>query len=551
MKKISNKSLEKFFKIGINSLKSNDTEFLSKFNCNNGCYDCISKKSGEDIFSLNEDRLKGEKILLEGVEATINKKFWSIAKYLSQVSSEFILVTNGRVFSYDHWTNKIASIEPNRIIVKMFGCNENEHDEHTQISGSYNQTIQGIRNLRSKGLTVRIVFYVEKILDKKYSSLTEIQEYINLSYSLTNTLPIQFNSIGNNRCEIETIVTKKTQEGEQEIVHPGKYRYDMLTYLGDEVPHAWRNSHFPMIHILTGPACNIKCIYCNVHGGDKQTQFVYEFDYVKKMIDDAIKRGLHLQKGLPILDLIGGEPTLHPNLGQLILYAKRSGFKYVAICTNGIKLAKKSYLNELLETGLDAIRFSFHSHLEEEAATLAHAPSTGKKYLSTANLLLEQKRIVTYFYRILLSTTVESFPQYVEWLIDNNNTGRKIYLNVGMPSPRGRMFINSHLYPNLEICREVVTQVVNKYSSQELEITLHHSPGCLIPNRPELSATNNLEARQYEIGLDKPVILNFEGDTQYTENCKKCISYHKCPGVPHYYLSQDQNAVEKWVRPQS
>ena len=58
--------------------------------------------------------------------------------------------------------------------------------------------------------------------------------------------------------------------------------------------------------------------------------------------------------GIPHITFTGGEPTLRADLPALIAHAEKNG-QVCGLLTDGMKLADKKYLNELLQTGLDHI----------------------------------------------------------------------------------------------------------------------------------------------------------------------------------------------------
>ena len=60
--------------------------------------------------------------------------------------------------------------------------------------------------------------------------------------------------------------------------------------------------------------------------------------------------------GIPHVTFTGGEATLRNDLPQLIARAEKNG-QVCGLLTDGLKLADKKYLDELLQTGLDHILF--------------------------------------------------------------------------------------------------------------------------------------------------------------------------------------------------
>jgi organic radical activating enzyme len=60
--------------------------------------------------------------------------------------------------------------------------------------------------------------------------------------------------------------------------------------------------------------------------------------------------------GIPHVMFTGGEPTLRPDLVNLILHAEKLG-QVTGILTNGERLSDKAYLQQLLQSGLDHVMF--------------------------------------------------------------------------------------------------------------------------------------------------------------------------------------------------
>ncbi len=101
-------------------------------------------------------------------------------------------------------------------------------------------------------------------------------------------------------------------------------------------------------------SCNSKCIFC---ANRKMTR-------KRKNIDrDIALKALEEGKKLNI-DEVGfyvcGEPLLNPNLVEYIEMAKKLGYKYIYLTTNGI-LADKEKVKKLFENGLNSIKFSINS----------------------------------------------------------------------------------------------------------------------------------------------------------------------------------------------
>ncbi len=99
--------------------------------------------------------------------------------------------------------------------------------------------------------------------------------------------------------------------------------------------------------------CNNRCKWCYASpSGFRKDQMDFE------KIEDYLK--LMKSLGIRPIGLLGGEPTLHPRLFDVISLAKRYGFK-VTLYSNGRRLADMNFVMKLKEMGLDFVNFSIQS----------------------------------------------------------------------------------------------------------------------------------------------------------------------------------------------
>jgi uncharacterized radical SAM superfamily Fe-S cluster-containing enzyme len=90
-------------------------------------------------------------------------------------------------------------------------------------------------------------------------------------------------------------------------------------------------------------ACNLNCPVCFA---DSKNEFTLPLDKVKEMIDLYVKC-----EGEPeVLQISGGEPTLHPDIIEILKYTAKKGIKYPMLNTNGIKLADRDFAKKIANT---------------------------------------------------------------------------------------------------------------------------------------------------------------------------------------------------------
>lgn len=89
--------------------------------------------------------------------------------------------------------------------------------------------------------------------------------------------------------------------------------------------------------------CNLSCPTCYANSSPQKGDLM-ELDQYRKLIDGLIEKG----KGdADLIQLSGGEPTIHTHIFEMIQVALDKGIKRVYINTNGIKLSAWSWAERL------------------------------------------------------------------------------------------------------------------------------------------------------------------------------------------------------------
>jgi len=154
--------------------------------CNNFCKFCPypeeklrqkENKSFQAIISeLEKAKKKTKFIIFTGGEPTIRKDFFDLIEKAKNLKFKTIgIKSNGRIFSYKDFCQKTVKAGGNLFIISLHGHLKELHDWLTSSPGSFEQTIQGIRNLKLLGKTV----ISETIITKSnYPHLPKIAELL-------------------------------------------------------------------------------------------------------------------------------------------------------------------------------------------------------------------------------------------------------------------------------------------------------------------------------------------------------------------------------------
>lgn len=109
----------------------------------------------------------------------------------------------------------------------------------------------------------------------------------------------------------------------------------------------------PVVTITS--ACNLDCPICYVHNKNDDAYHMPVEDFAMVLEHLRTDHGAELD----IINLTGGEPTLHPRLFDMLEIAKQHGIHRVTVCSNGIKLAKDEAFVERLGSYNARIALSF------------------------------------------------------------------------------------------------------------------------------------------------------------------------------------------------
>lgn len=128
--------------------------------------------------------------------------------------------------------------------------------------------------------------------------------------------------------------------------HPFHYLINRIQWYG--FPTLKYVPAFPIhLDFEAASICNLKCPMCYREHRDEKNDGVMDFDIYRKAIDECAAYNLY-----SIRLSWRGEPTLNPNIVDLVAYAKMKGIKEVSFITNGTKL-KGALAEGLVRAGLD------------------------------------------------------------------------------------------------------------------------------------------------------------------------------------------------------
>lgn len=169
---------------------SEDNAIVVTNQCNSNCIMCPDadsirntkenpsiKKILEHIRCIPDDT--GHITITGGEPGILKENLITILKECKEYlpNTDFLLLSNGRVFSNTEFVDKIKENIPlnTRIAIPVYSDSEKIHDEIIRVKGGFKQTIVGIKKLLERDIDVEIRIVV---LKKNYNYLENIAKFI-------------------------------------------------------------------------------------------------------------------------------------------------------------------------------------------------------------------------------------------------------------------------------------------------------------------------------------------------------------------------------------
>jgi len=279
------------------------------------------------------------------------------------------------------------------------------------------------------------------------------------------------------------------------------------------------------IIITTGYVCNNNCLFCY----EKSHIFNKTTHQIKKELRTAIKRDIYS------VHFDGGEPTIRPDIIEIINYAKKIGFKRITLVSNGRMFAYKDFCEKIINSGLTNLLISvlgdnpkIHDYLTQTPGSfsqLAAGLSNLKNFKNNINI--GGNIVVNNINYTCLDKIVKFLKSFdIKWV------------NFICICPIGQAFENKELIPRYKEAVPYLKQAIR--SNASVKISIQNIPFCLmdkyLKNIVDEADWKNksLIKLPNEKMINLGVKLNRIKSTLST--CRDCIYLSKCGGVWNNYL---------------
>jgi len=296
--------------------------------------------------------------------------------------------------------------------------------------------------------------------------------------------------------------------------------------LGPPLPHvrAIFERLAPLLYVHVGNRCNLQCPYCSV---DYRRVVSVDAEEVR----GALERGA--AAGLRKVSLLGGEPTLRPDLPELVAYARQVGFELVDITTNGLRLADAAYLDALIDAGLTSVQLSLHASDPGLIGALAADPTAGPRALAALDNLLARRQLWPLVATVVARPTLAHLPAHVEAIARRSErAGRTVPLLLTGMIPQGRAFENrAAMLPRPRETAEAVSAAMERAHALGVAAAYRNVQPCLLPGWEAWSADACIENVRRRLSTGETLPMQRDAAMLKRAECGRCRRSKACSGV--------------------
>lgn len=191
--------------------------------------------------------------------------------------------------------------------------------------------------------------------------------------------------------------------------------------------------------------CNNDCAHCyNIR---PRAMAETSTDRWKHMLDRL------WEAGIPHLVFTGGEPTLRPDLPELIAHAEKNG-QITGLNTNARRLSEPGYVERLAAAGLDHVQVTVESHNAEIHDALVGAPGAWRQTIAGLRQALSTKLFVMTNTTLLRSNSL-GLTETLDFLADLgvSTIGLNALIYSGRGATVGSGVSEAELAPLLDVAR--------------------------------------------------------------------------------------------------
>ncbi|MBU1078322.1 MAG: radical SAM protein [Spirochaetes bacterium] len=205
---------------------------------------------------------------------------------------------------------------------------------------------------------------------------------------------------------------------------------------------------------------------------------------------DEIKR--YYKKGYRALGFLGGEPTIHPKIIELVSLANQLGYENIDIVSNGRMYHNRAFVEKLIKSGVTRFYISIHSHKPDIEDYLTQKNGSFKQKIEGLKNLMDLRKKGFFKDRIFLNTVINK-SNYL-YLTDFMHFYHKMGFmdfRFNFIRPDGRAYLHGKkMVPRYSTVMKYVKQAIELSKSLRVNVFFEGIPFCLF-HRSEIRDFKN------------------------------------------------------------
>ncbi len=259
--------------------------------------------------------------------------------------------------------------------------------------------------------------------------------------------------------------------------------------------------------------CNNHCTFCAV---GTRTQLHGHPPRQREHLDR------YRAQGVEMVDFDGGEPTMNPELINLVRYSKHIGYTRINVTTNGRMAVYEDFAKKLVNSGLTTLLFSVHGpDAQSHAQQVGVAEAFDQTIAGLKNCLKHAPPGVDLGMNITITKgnfdKLEAVTQ-LAW-----DLGLK-WLNIQFLTPFGRA--TSWVAPDTQVAADIAMRVIDKWRDR-MKFQVINLPFCFMPGYEEFMMGDLLKLARHMI------FVNNEDVNLASYLAERRVRKPVCEGCPH------------------
>lgn len=214
--------------------------------------------------------------------------------------------------------------------------------------------------------------------------------------------------------------------------------------------------------------CNQKCIFCCA-----------EYRRNNLVSLEQILSGVKNTKNL--ITISGGEPTLSPDLFEIINYSKKIG-KEVELQTNGVSSSYIGLARKLVFSGVNLFNINVPSHKENLSDKITKTPGFYKKRIEGIKNL-EKLGANIRLTHLIHSLTYKHLSSFIDWVNKNFKSIKYIqfsFIKIFAADKKTSSPVPAYLVPRYEDVDSYLVSAFKKCRKYKINFVVDHIPLCFL-----------------------------------------------------------------------